>query len=437
MIVRDAAQELTACIESVRGVVDDIAIADTGSVDNTIELARSLGARVISIPWEKDFSRARNLALCEVHTDWVLSIDADERLDPAAARRLPALLANPRAAGYQVTIRNYVLSLADRIWDRLAKPNDSPFAVAKQFPAYIDHENVRLFRREPGLYFTGRVHETVGQRIHETGGKLGRADFLIHHFGLAVDASAQNRKNQFYRELGLEKVREMPENAQAHLELGMVEVEAAEALRRFERACELKPDFAEAWIFAGLAHGRLGHSELSLARLRKAAALVPKNPLVAQSLGDVYYDLGNFPEAEKSYRQAQKHGARHISLHSKLGLAQIRNRRTTSGLKRLRESIADAPGIAELHDRLIVACVWLNRVQEAAAAAETKLCHVDPTEKDYLRAASIHAQLRHWARAAELSKQGLSRFPDSERLRAILAEITSEISHASIEPVLR
>src|SRR5271165_5855571 len=116
MIVRDAASDLPACIESVRGVADEIVIADTGSTDHTIEIARTMGARVISIPWEDDFARARNLSLAEVTADWVLSMDADERLDAAAARRLPALIANHKARAYQVPIRNYVLSLDERIW---------------------------------------------------------------------------------------------------------------------------------------------------------------------------------------------------------------------------------------------------------------------------------------------------------------------------------
>jgi glycosyltransferase involved in cell wall biosynthesis len=111
MIVRDAERDLPLCIESVRGALDEIVIADTGSTDNTIEIARKLGARVISVPWENDFARARNLSLAEVTADWVLSMDADERLDPAAARRLPALLANRKARAYQVPIRNYVISL--------------------------------------------------------------------------------------------------------------------------------------------------------------------------------------------------------------------------------------------------------------------------------------------------------------------------------------
>ncbi len=426
MIVRDASRDLSPCLESARKVADEIVIADTGSVDNTIELARRLGARVISIPWENDFARARNLALAEVRSDWVLSLDADERLDSAAARRLPPLIANRQAAGYQVTIRNYVLSVTERIWDRPAKPNDSALPEARQFPAYIDHENVRLFRHDPTLYFVGRVHESVGPRILETRGALGRADFLIHHFGLAVDAKSQDRKNRFYRELSRDKIRDMPRSAQAHFELGMVEIKVEDALLCFQRACELKPDFAEAWIFAGLMHRKLGQFQEALDALTRAGRLNQANSLIAESLGDIHYDVGDFREAEKDYRRAQKQGAAGAVLESKLGLAQIRNGRASEGLARMSKAIAREPVLAELHDRLITACVWLGRTREAAAAAEAKLAIIDPSETDYLRAASIYAQLQDWPRAGEILKMSLVRFPESQKLRAGLIEVESQ-----------
>jgi tetratricopeptide (TPR) repeat protein len=423
MIVRNAERDLRACLASVAGIVDEIVIADTGSTDDTIPLARSLGGRVVGIPWENDFARARNLSLAEVTSDWVLSLDADERLDPVASRRLPPLISNVKARAYQVPIRNYVLSLNERIWDRPAKPNDSPIPEAKHFPAYVDHENVRLFRRDPQLYFVGRVHETVGIRVLETGGGLGRADFLIHHLGLAVDPQIQNRKNLYYRELSVQKIQDMPRSAQAHFELGMVETSPESALRCFERACELKPDYTEAWIFAGMMRHKLGHFAQALEALARAWKLAPANSLVVESLADVHYDLGEFRQAEVEYRRARKLGPARAGLESKLGMAQIRNGHAAEGLQRLRKAIAREPENADLHDRLITACVWTNQTRDAAAAAEAKLARTNPSEADYLRAASIHAQLQNWPRAAELLKQALSRSPQSEKLRAALAEI--------------
>jgi glycosyltransferase involved in cell wall biosynthesis len=57
MIVRNAEGDLSDCLQSVTNIVDEIIVADTGSDDSSREIARQAGAKVISIPWENDFSR--------------------------------------------------------------------------------------------------------------------------------------------------------------------------------------------------------------------------------------------------------------------------------------------------------------------------------------------------------------------------------------------
>src|SRR5665213_294513 len=101
MIVKNAERHLAGCLQSVQGIVDEIVVADTGSTDSSIEIARQAGARILGIPWENDFAKARNLSLAEVKADWILVLDADERLDTGAAKALSALLADEDAAGFQ------------------------------------------------------------------------------------------------------------------------------------------------------------------------------------------------------------------------------------------------------------------------------------------------------------------------------------------------
>lgn len=78
LIVRDEQDSLPLCLASLRGVVDDVLVADTGSVDATVDVAAAMGARVVHVPWTDDFAAARNAALREARTDWVLHLDADE-----------------------------------------------------------------------------------------------------------------------------------------------------------------------------------------------------------------------------------------------------------------------------------------------------------------------------------------------------------------------
>ena len=427
MIVKDGEGHLAECLASVRGVADEIVIADTGSSDRSIEIAREAHAKVISIPWENDFAKARNRCLAEVTADWVLMLDADERLDPRAASLMPAHLANKDVAGFQVTIRNYFRTLTQTLWDRPAISNDFIYEPARPYPAYTAHENVRLFRRDPEIYFIGRVHETTGTRIEQIGRKLGQAAFLIHHFGMVVDDESMAKKLLFYRRLGQQKVAEMPEDGQAHLELGIIELEnlgnVKEAVAYFQRACELKPHYGVAWFFAAKCHFRLGSFAEAVNSLKRAEAAGHKTAGVAELAGDANYNLGDFEAACDCYRRALKRATSKAATESRLGLAEARAGKVQSGLKRIRRAIEAEPANPQLYDRLVMVEVWLQHLPEAAAAAERKLQAVIPCAEDFLRAASIRGQMNDWPKAVEILQQGFERFPNSEALQANLKKL--------------
>ena len=435
MIVKNGERDLPECLASARGVVDEIIVADTGSSDASVEIARKFGARVISIGWENDFSKARNLSLAEATSDWVLMLDADERLDPGAGAVLPALLAHRAAAGFQVIIRNYVSTLAHKIWDRPAKPNDSAYAPARCYPAYVEHENVRLFRRDPEIYFTGRVHETVGWQILAAKRTIANSNLVIHHMGMVRGDEERARKILFYLELGRQKVADMPENSQAHFELGVSELEnlgnAQEALKAFERSCELNPQFGVAWFFTGVCHFRLGDPAKALEYLQRAERAGHSTPWLAEIAGDSHYNLGRYDAARDCYLRGLKRAPGSASLESKLGLAEARCGKATAGIRKLRQAIGREPANPELHDRLIMTELWLNHIPQGAQAAEQKLAAVKPESQDFLRAASIRAKLQEFPQAVSLLRRGLEAFPDSEPLRRHLSQLETLIAPAN------
>lgn len=80
MIVKDEEHNLPRCLSSIRDVVDEIVIVDTGSSDRTVDIAKSFGAKVFVHLWEEDFSKHRNQSISYATKDWILIIDADEEL---------------------------------------------------------------------------------------------------------------------------------------------------------------------------------------------------------------------------------------------------------------------------------------------------------------------------------------------------------------------
>ncbi len=81
MIVRNEAARLADCLNSVKGQVDEIVIVDTGSTDHTVDVARQYTDKVMFYAWDNDFAAARNFALEQTNSTWILSLDADEQLD--------------------------------------------------------------------------------------------------------------------------------------------------------------------------------------------------------------------------------------------------------------------------------------------------------------------------------------------------------------------
>ena len=89
LVVRDEAGMLPGCLESLGGVVDEVRVHDTGSVDGTVEVAERFGATVTRGDWDDDFGAARNQAAAGCEAAWVLALDADHRIataDPVALR---------------------------------------------------------------------------------------------------------------------------------------------------------------------------------------------------------------------------------------------------------------------------------------------------------------------------------------------------------------
>src|SRR5579871_4985700 len=81
LIVRDEAEVIADCLSSLVGRVDEIVLVDTGSRDQTLEIASRFPVQLHRFTWCNDISAARNFALRQATSDWILYIDADERLE--------------------------------------------------------------------------------------------------------------------------------------------------------------------------------------------------------------------------------------------------------------------------------------------------------------------------------------------------------------------
>lgn len=142
MIVKNEADTLPRCLESVKGVVDEIVIVDTGSNDGTAAIASQYTDKVFSFSWVDDFSAARNFAFEQASMDYCMWLDADDVILEADREAL-------------VTLKRTQLPEADVVM--------LPYHIAFdcQGRPTFSYYRERILRRGPHCRFQGAVHEAV------------------------------------------------------------------------------------------------------------------------------------------------------------------------------------------------------------------------------------------------------------------------------------
>ena len=241
IIACDAARELPGCLASAPFAAETV-VVDSGSRDDTVESARRLGARVVAHPWQ-GFGPQKAFAVAQAAHDWVLCLDADERVTPelAAAIRNAFAAGAPSAAAYEIARRNRFLGR----W----------LAHGEGYPDWV----VRLFDRRRAHWTDDPVHEHVvaDAPVVRIGGDL------LHESAESLDdyIAKQNR----YTTLQAEAMHARGERATfAHLALAPA--------ARFFRLYVLKLGFLDG--AAGFAHIAISAfaSFLKYAKLRSLTA---------------------------------------------------------------------------------------------------------------------------------------------------------------------
>ena len=210
-------------------------MVDTGSSDDSVAIARAGGASVHEEPWSGDFSRARNAALDRASGEWILYIDADERLRPVERAEVERLLDGADEVAFRVLLH--------------------PFEHSTPYREY------RLWRNDPRIRFRGVIHEKVMPAIHDLaaaeGRPIGDCALALDHVGYDGDQERKHRRNL---PLLRAQLADEPDNVFNWRHLGVVLNalgESDEAERALWRAVELTRAAPDPGLHGGLAYAEL------------------------------------------------------------------------------------------------------------------------------------------------------------------------------------
>lgn len=293
MIVRNEERVIADCLESAKPFFSQIVVIDTGSTDNTVEIARGCGAEVHEVQWPYSFSVARNESLKYATGDWIMWMDADDTL--------------PINSG--MAIMNAVIHAPSLI---------TAFVVPVQFVdegessgTRVDH--VKVFRNFRGIHFEGRIHEQNLPSIRAIGGEVARIDAVVLHSG--YDTSEQGQKKKAERDrtlLGLD-FSERPKHPFVLFNLGMtrhyggMHREAVGWLKRSIRYAESSDShIPKAFVLMANSQRALGKLAEAEKTLREGITLSHNDPEIRFTLASLLASTGRKHEAITLYDSVLK-----------------------------------------------------------------------------------------------------------------------------------
>jgi Flp pilus assembly protein TadD len=178
LIVRNEGKNLDSCLEALAPFVDEICVLDTGSTDDTVQVATRFEARIGTRAWDDDFAAARNACIELATSDWILMVDADELLDPESAEGLRPLLDLPTPQAYLVWIDNL-----EGGFDGQGRPTFHSIGVP------------RLFRNRPEIRYERPVHESILASLNELHNEpLEHSHLRFVHHGYSPEAIREGDK---------------------------------------------------------------------------------------------------------------------------------------------------------------------------------------------------------------------------------------------------
>ena len=287
MIVRNEAHNLPRSLMPVCREFDEIIVVDTGSNDDTPNLARRLGARVLKIQWPEDFGAARNVSLRAATGDWIMWLDGDNSVSPESIQLIRDSIATERDCILWCT--EVVVPEGERLLQK------------------------RVFPRSPEVYFSGKVHE---QLVHPARFRSLVTRVEIIHWGYADKAAAKEKG-----ERNLHLLREMAEEQTDQFYVQYQMGRTLMNLRRFDEALDwldrARVQTIEAsgnvalWRHACLltaqVQARLGQDRAAEESLTRLLQLAPR-------YGPGHFHLARLFYFQGDYRRAESH------FHSFLGL---------------------------------------------------------------------------------------------------------------------
>ena len=399
IIARDEEKNIGDCLESVQNCADEIIVVDTGSTDNTVNIASQYKCRIINFPWTNDFSAARNIGLSLVETEFVLVIDADERLINPEELANVTENANKETGAWLVHVH-------------------SPIT------ANVSSSNMllRLFRYKPGIKFSGIIHEQVLPSIIKAGYKLEQSRVILNHIGYMASQDALKQKHLRNLSLLDKALDEKTDNSyylyqRAKIHFGLKNFDEAENdIRKAIASC--KPN-----TLASAQYNNLGAAiakdrpdiQVAKERITQSLKILPGQSFANKILGDIYLESRQFEQALEAYNKIEL------------------TKPETVYASMISESAPPSPDIVDI---LKAKCLFaLKRYDEAYKLFKNVNSRNPQNISSLIGIANYYFKKKDFSQSLEFLKKADILSPDNPEIRKFIAQIQKYTPDSGTEPL--
>ncbi|QOR66249.1 glycosyltransferase [Cytobacillus suaedae] len=199
LITKNEEKNIGKCLEGVKSIANEIIVVDTGSTDDTISIAKQMGAKIFHFTWVDDFSKARNYAISKAKGDWIFFLDADEYISEASFQNITPTI---RSA---IKIKAHAISILVSNYEK----EGNRFIISLKAN--------KLFRKDSKIFYKGSIHETITY--------AGKGKFLLLdatdkietiHTGYSLEDRNEKQKGERNLRLLFQELEKDPENGFIH-----------------------------------------------------------------------------------------------------------------------------------------------------------------------------------------------------------------------------
>lgn len=279
LIVKDEEEVLDRCLTCVKKFADEIIIVDTGSTDNSVEIAKKFTDKVYFFKWCGDFSAARNFAFDKASCSLLMWLDADDVIEDASCQEINRIKNN--FDGYDMAFLPYAVAFDGEI------------------PTFV-YNRERIFRSDKGYRFSGEVHEAVAPY-----GKILYSNAVIYHKKVKENEPLRNL-NILQKKIAAGKDLDERQKFYYGRELYYNNMyrQAIAVLEDFLRGAGWVVNKVEACIDLFNAYIALGDKKGALNSLLHSFTLSPPNSQICCILGEYFLEKGELHNSEYWYKAA-------------------------------------------------------------------------------------------------------------------------------------